>query len=1304
MTSFWLIMNYFKVSDYYGYVYLLCIVVTASQQCEAHLTSEPMLEVERLAMKEEAREMFYHAYNAYMANAYPADELLPLSCAGRYRGVMPSRGDIDDVLGNFSLTLVDALDTLAVLGDIEEFERAARLIVRDVSFDTDVVVSVFETNIRILGGLLSGHVLAELFQQLYGAMPWYQGELLTMAQDLGDRLLPAFNTSTGVPFPRVNLRHGMNAPELGGARDTCTSCAGTMILEFATLSRLTGDGVYEEKARRTLDYLWGQRHRSTDLVGTVLNVHSGDWVRRESGVGAGIDSYYEYLLKAHILLGDSDYLHRFNKHYSAVMKYVSQGPMLLDVHMHRPHTTTRNYMDAFLAFWPGLQVLKGDIKPAIETHEMLYQVTQRHHFLPEAFTTDFQVHWGQHPLRPEFVESTYLLHEATGDPYYLRVGQEALRSLQKRAWVPCGYAAVKDVRTGAHEDRMDSFVLSETFKYLYLLFSKPHELPFNMDNFVLTTEAHLLPLSLARASVASVPRNSSSPPLLEVEDPPVDDADGEFSHSCPNAHSLYPGEQKFAESIRKPLKNYVDSVCPSRGRHAAKRKLRASEFRAGDSDQLQLLADMGIKIVELPGGKVQLLQTSAHALSRDDAEEGVLFMQEMIDLSNTQQAQPDHPPRLVTFAYCADEGSNSDVDSAASDKITSAADAEVDAESCALEAEAVAAVTETGPAAAETVAAALEVDAAATEAESCALEAEAGAAAAEADGDAAAAQAVGDTSEAGGAAAKAGGDVAEAESCAAAVEAGGDTAEAGGDTAEAGAAAAEDIPAAVSRLDSILVQSIIAGPAQFGLQLEGDTMVEGEVLVAAPFRACGALENGHLAKGKIVVVERGDCLFVDKARVLQGSGAVGGIVVDNAELAAPDEGGQADEELPMFAMSGDSASEDVTIPLVFVYRRPAQQLLRAAAAPGHLTAVLSDGAKRSRDTDSLIVSLGDIAASRDTHTPVVQALLRARAKTHEGLLQQQDLGLPQVPSSGGGGALGLCSDDLVTVIGTADTLAEGSASLLEGSAGVGRWEAALLEARSADDLIAALGEIVRHHRPEGGGAAGGEGDGAENVSTQWLLQRIQHLLSQKGRRSPQLLRVLLSSHVTPLLAVLDQAAADEDDRTRPLAAIVGQLIHILGASSAGDGQQLAALDASSAGDGQQLAGLDASGAGDGQQLAGLDASGAGDGQQLAGLDASSADQQHSEFITREASVDLLSDSCHSEDNLREEDRNEQPPGQAAAPADISVASDSEDKFPSQDADGKKPPQELDKERQARQSLPQPPPLRSPDDRDARDEL
>lgn len=52
---------------------------------------------------------------------------------------------------SFSLTLIDTLDTLVVLGDLEEFEHAVKLVIRDVSFDNDVVVSVFETNIRVLG-------------------------------------------------------------------------------------------------------------------------------------------------------------------------------------------------------------------------------------------------------------------------------------------------------------------------------------------------------------------------------------------------------------------------------------------------------------------------------------------------------------------------------------------------------------------------------------------------------------------------------------------------------------------------------------------------------------------------------------------------------------------------------------------------------------------------------------------------------------------------------------------------------------------------------------------------------------------------------------------------------------------------------------------------------------------------------------------------------------------------------------------------------------------------------------------------
>lgn len=736
----------------------------------AHLgdVSQPMSNEEKEELKFEARDMFYHAYRAYMENAYPADELMPLSCSGRWRGTEPGRGDIDDSLGNFSLTLIDTLDTLVVLGDLEEFEHAVKLVIRDVSFDNDIVVSVFETNIRVLGGLLSAHIMAEYLQQRAGLMIWYRGELLQLAQDLGFRLLPAFNTNTGIPHARINLRYGLNTSKLESSRETCTACAGTMILEMAALSRLSGETVFEEKAHRAMDELWKLRHRSSDLMGTVVNIHSGDWVRRDSGVGAGIDSYYEYCLKAYILLGDERYLGRFNKHYSAVMKYISQGPLLLDVHMHRPHTNSRNFMDALLAFWPGLQVLKGDIKPAVETHEMLYQVMQRHNFIPEAFTTDFQVHWGQHPLRPEFLESTYFLYRATGDPYYLEVGRSVLQSLQKYARVPCGYAAVKDVRTGIHEDRMDSFVLAETLKYLFLLFAEPSDLILDLDEFLFTTEAHLLPLSLARNSNYTVITISEQNDMKFEEDT-------EFARSCPNTLHLFPA------SVRRPLRNMVAGVCP---RKSARRKLHASDFQAGNPEHMKLVKEMGISILTLADGRVQLIHTFTNAVSRSDAEEGLLFMQEMVEMSKMQNQQPDAPPQAVYFKTGTQE---------------------------------------------------------------------------------------------------------------------------------------------------VLIS---AGPAHFGKELWNDYKVTAQIVFAQPLKLCHDATNADKVKGHIVIMERGECMFIDKARRAQKAGAVAGIVVDNTP-------GTSAATSPMFAMSGDG-TDDINIPVVFLFHEDAIKLFQALEQNTNLEVTISD--------------------------------------------------------------------------------------------------------------------------------------------------------------------------------------------------------------------------------------------------------------------------------------------------------------------------------------------------------------------------
>ncbi|XP_026497726.2 ER degradation-enhancing alpha-mannosidase-like protein 3 [Vanessa tameamea] len=579
-------------------VFIFAIIyVKTDEEASSHMSK-----TERISLREESRQMFYHAYDAYMDNAYPADELMPLSCKGRWRGVTPSRGDMDDVLGNFSLTLVDSLDTLVVMGDFAEFSRAIKLVINDVTFDHDIVVSVFETNIRMLGGLLSAHVLAEALKGDVPVLEWYGGELLAMAEDLGRRLLPAFNTSTGIPHGRINLRHDIRG--LSESRETCTACAGTMILEMAALSRLSGNPVFEQKAHKAMDRLWKIRHRTSDLMGTVINIHNGDWVRKDSGVGAGIDSYYEYCLKAYILLGDEKYLARFIRHYNAVMKYISRGPIMLAVHMHRPHLQSRNFMDALLAFWPGLQVLLGDVRPAVETHEMLYQVMQRHTFIPEAFTSDFQVHWGQHPLRPEFLESTYFLHRATGDDHYLQVGKTVLRALQVHTKVPCGYAAVNDVRTRVHEDRMDSFVIAETFKYLYMLFGEDKDLPVKLEDYVLTTEAHFLPLSLATDG------KNGSYMTIKIDD----EDDDKYKRTCPNTASL------VAEKVRQPMRQML-------GSKAARPPARLRPLN--DPRQIHALSDMGISVLTLPDGRVQLLYTVNTAKSAKDAAEGLNFMREM---------------------------------------------------------------------------------------------------------------------------------------------------------------------------------------------------------------------------------------------------------------------------------------------------------------------------------------------------------------------------------------------------------------------------------------------------------------------------------------------------------------------------------------------------------------------------------------------------------------------------------------------------------------------------------------------------
>ncbi|GAB2266099.1 Alpha-mannosidase I mns4 [Dionaea muscipula] len=435
-------------------------------------------------LRDEVREMFYHAYYGYMEHAFPLDELRPLSCEG------------EDSLGGYALTLIDSLDTLALLGDAEQFSSSVEWIGKNLQFDINKTVSVFETTIRVLGGLLSAHLVASDYATGMRVSS-YENQLLHLAEDLGRRMLPAFETPTGIPFGSVNLLLGVDENE---SKITSTAGGGTLTLEFGILSRLTNDPVFEQVTKNAVRGLWARRSK-LDLVGAHINVFTGEWTQKDAGIGTSIDSFYEYLLKAYLLFGDEEYLFIFKEAYQAAMRHLFADPWYVEVNMDSA-TIVWPLFNSLQAFWPGLQVLAGDVDPAIRTHAAFFSVWRRYGFTPEGFNlATLSVQHGQksYPLRPELIESTYWLYKATRDPRYLDAGRDIVASLQYGARCPCGYCHITDVEDHKQEDHMESFFLAETVKYLWLLF----DLAVGGDNlvengpykYIFSTEGHLLPAS-----------------------------------------------------------------------------------------------------------------------------------------------------------------------------------------------------------------------------------------------------------------------------------------------------------------------------------------------------------------------------------------------------------------------------------------------------------------------------------------------------------------------------------------------------------------------------------------------------------------------------------------------------------------------------------------------------------------------------------------------------------------------------------------------------------------------------------------
>lgn len=186
-----------------------------------------------------------------------------------------------------------------------EAADAKRLILEHLSFDQDASVQVFEVTIRLLGGLLAAYQMD------------HDPGFLRLAADLGDRLLPAFQSPTAMPFRYVNLRTGQTRDPVSNPAEI-----GTLMLEFGTLGKLTGRPVYYATAKRAVEELF-RRRSALGLVGSTIDVRTGAWQDTTSHVGGGIDSYYEYLLKSWLLFGDEDFRRMWQASLGPVNRYLA---------------------------------------------------------------------------------------------------------------------------------------------------------------------------------------------------------------------------------------------------------------------------------------------------------------------------------------------------------------------------------------------------------------------------------------------------------------------------------------------------------------------------------------------------------------------------------------------------------------------------------------------------------------------------------------------------------------------------------------------------------------------------------------------------------------------------------------------------------------------------------------------------------------------------------------------------------------------------------------------------------------------
>lgn len=500
-----------------------------------------------ISRQAKVKEAFIHAWTGYRKYAMGHDELMPLS----QRGV--------DGLGGLGATVLDSIDTAMVMGINDIVSEAGLWIENNLveRINTKGQVNLFETTIRILGGLLSAYHLSGNQQDTFhhtgmalnhtGAKPEV---FLEAAKALADRLITAFTSSpTNVPYSDVILRDRSAHPAPDGLSSTAE--VSTLQLEFNYLSKISGDQKYGTMAMKVLEHL-KSLPKVEGLVPIYISPQTGEFSGENIRLGSRGDSYYEYLIKVWIQQKnsrDTELKYLFEMYEEAmkgvrhllVRKSIPKGLVFVGELPYGSSSSFSPKMDHLVCFLPGTLALgatKGYTrKKAIENGLLTTEDIENLKLAEDLAKTCFEMYavtsTGLAPeiayfhieggseggpdggnksseyvddiiikpndrhnlLRPETVESFFVLYRITEDIKYREWGWQIFEAFEKYTKVDSGgYSSLDDVTTVPphRRDKMETFFLGETLKYLYLLFGDSNVLP--LDKFVFNTEAHPLPI------------------------------------------------------------------------------------------------------------------------------------------------------------------------------------------------------------------------------------------------------------------------------------------------------------------------------------------------------------------------------------------------------------------------------------------------------------------------------------------------------------------------------------------------------------------------------------------------------------------------------------------------------------------------------------------------------------------------------------------------------------------------------------------------------------------------------------------